>query len=44
MPHNHSSRKLMNIRDQNIIFDEDFCKDETIKGIESKVFQDALTY
>ncbi|WP_374724523.1 ISL3 family transposase [Calidifontibacillus erzurumensis] len=44
MSHNHSIHNLLNIKDQNIIFDENFCTDETVKGIQSKVFHGTLTY
>ena len=31
MSHHHSIRNLLNIKDKNITFDENFCSTETIK-------------
>ena len=44
MYHHHSIRNLLNIKDKNIIFDENFCTEETVKGVQSKVFHGTLTY
>jgi transposase len=44
MPHHYSIRNLLNIKDKNIIFDENFCSEETIKGIKAKVFHGILTF
>jgi len=44
MSHNYSIRNLLNIKDQNIFFDEHFCTEETVKGVKSKVFHGTLTY
>ena len=44
MSHNYSIRNLLNIKDQNIIFDENFCTEEIVKGVQSKVFHGTLTY
>src|SRR5699024_11035321 len=44
MSHNHSIINLLNLKEENIIFDEDFCKEEKIKGIGAKVFYDTLSY
>lgn len=44
MSHHHSIRNLLNIKDENIYFDENFCSEETIKGVKSKVFHGTLTY
>jgi len=44
MSHHHSIRNLLNIKDKNIIFDENFCTEETVKGVQSKVFHGTLTY
>jgi len=43
MSHHYSIRNLLNIKDQNIFFDENFCTEENIKGIKSKVFHGTLT-
>ena len=44
MSHNHSIRNLLNIKDKNIKFDENFCSEEIIKNVKSKVFYGILTY
>lgn len=44
MSHNYSIRNLLNIKDENITFDENFCTEERIKGVDSKVFHGTLTY
>ncbi|WP_342470279.1 ISL3 family transposase [Ureibacillus sp. FSL K6-3587] len=44
MSHHHSIRNLLNIKDKNITFDENFCAEELIKGVQSKVFYGQLTY
>ena len=45
MSHQHSIRNLLNIKDKNIIFDdENFCSIETIKHVKAKVFHGTLTY
>ena len=44
MSHHHSIRNLLNIKDKNINFDENFCSEETIKEVKSKVFYGTLTY
>lgn len=44
MSHHYSIRNLLNIKDKNIYFDENFCTEETIKGVQSKVFHGTLTY
>ena len=43
MSHHHSIRNLLNIKDKNITFDENFCAEELIKGVQSKVFYGQLT-
>lgn len=44
MSHNHSIRNLLKIKDKNIKFDENFCSEEIIKNVKSKVFYGILTY
>lgn len=44
MSHNHSIINLLNLKEENITFDENFCKEITIKGIKCKVFYATLTY
>ncbi len=44
MPHNDSIRKLLNLKDNNIIFDQEFCTDEKIKTNIAKVFHAQLSY
>lgn len=44
MSHNYSIRNLLNIKDENITFNENFCSIETIKDVKSKVFYGTLTY
>ncbi|MEJ9281503.1 transposase family protein, partial [Ureibacillus thermosphaericus] len=44
MSHHYSIRNLLNIKDKNITFDENFCAEELIKGVQSKVFYGQLTY
>src|SRR5690554_5455060 len=44
MSHHHSIRNLLNIKDENIYFDKSFCTEETIKGVQCKVFHGTLTY
>ena len=44
MSHNDSIRNLLNIKDKNIYFDENFVSDELIKDITAKVFHAKLTY
>jgi len=44
MSHNDSILNLLNLKDENIRFDESFYSAEVIKGIESKVFHATLTY
>ncbi|MBB5150470.1 transposase family protein [Ureibacillus thermosphaericus] len=44
MSHHHSIRNLLNIKDKNITFDENFCSTETIKKVKAKVFHGTLTY
>ena len=38
MSHNYCIRNLLNIKDKNIFFEENFCSEETVKGISSKIF------
>ena len=44
MSHHYSIRNLLNIKDNNIFFDKNFCTEETIKGVKSKIFHGTLTY
>ena len=44
MSHNYCIRNLLNIKDKNIFFEENFCSEETVKGISSKIFYGTLTY
>ncbi|MBB5150353.1 hypothetical protein [Ureibacillus thermosphaericus] len=44
MSHHYSIRNLLNIKDKNITFDENFCSTETIKKVKAKVFHGTLTY
>lgn len=44
MSHTDSIRKLLNIKDPNILFDENFYSEDQIKGVSSKIFHAILTY
>lgn len=44
MSHHDSIRNLLNIKDKNITFAENFCTEEMVKGVKSKVFHGVLTY
>jgi transposase len=44
MSHNDSIINLLNLKDENIIFDENFCIDGIVKGVKCKVFNATLTY
>src|SRR5690625_3555480 len=44
MPHNNSILNLLNIKDQNISFSENFCGEEVINNIKAKVFYGSLSY
>jgi transposase len=44
MSHNYSIINLLNLKEENIIFDDDFCKEEIIKGVKVKVFYGTLSY
>lgn len=44
MSHDYSIKTLLNIKDKNILFDDAFVSDKSIKGITSKVFHAKLTY
>ncbi len=44
LSHNYSIRILLNIKDKNIFFKENFVSNKIIKGINSKVFHATLTY
>ncbi len=44
MSHHYSIRNLLNIKDENIYFDENFCNEEMVKGVRSKIFYGTLTY
>lgn len=44
MSHDYSIKTLLNIKDKNILFDDAFVSDESIKGITSKVFHAKLSY
>ena len=36
--------KILEVYDKNIKFDEEFCENEVIRGVEHKIFQGKLTY
>lgn len=44
MSHNDSIRNLLNIKDKNIIFDNNFYSEGKVKDIQSKIFHATLTY
>lgn len=44
MSHNYSIINLLNLKEENITFDKDFCREERIKGIGAKVFYATLSY
>src|SRR5690554_7390354 len=44
MPHNYSILNLLNLKDENINFDENFCSEETINDLKVKVFYASLSY
>lgn len=44
MPHNHSIRISLDLKDKNVTFNHYFCKEKIVKGILSKVYYGTLTY
>ena len=44
MPHNYSILNLLNLKDENINFDENFCSEEIINDLKVKVFYASLSY
>ncbi|NMA69462.1 MAG: ISL3 family transposase [Desulfitobacterium sp.] len=44
MSHNDSIINLLNLKDKNIIFDENFYSEGIVKGVKSKFFHGTLTY
>ena len=44
MSHTNYTRNILNIKDENIIFEENCLKDEVINGVLTKVFYGTLTY
>lgn len=44
MSHSNYTRNILNIKDENIIFEENCLKEEVINGILTKVFYGTLTY
>ena len=45
MSHNYSIPNLLNIKDKNIVFDENFCTEEiVVKGVKCKIFNATLIY
>ena len=44
MSHSNYTRNILNIKDENIIFEENCLKDEVINGVLTKVFYGTLTY
>ncbi len=38
MSHNDSIISMLNLKEKNIFFKENFCKEETIKGVRAKIF------
>jgi len=44
MPQYYCISKLLNLKDENISFDENFYSEEMIKGVKSQVYQGTLTY
>lgn len=44
MSHNHCIRISLDLKDKNISFDSNFCEEQLIKGVKSKVYKGILTY
>ena len=44
MSHNDSIISMLNLKEKNIFFEENFCKEETIRGVRAKIFYATLTY
>ena len=44
MSHSNYTRNILNIKDENIIFEENCLKDEVINGVLTKIFYGTLTY
>ena len=44
MPRNNCIRIALDLKDKNILFDENFCEEKRIKGFRSKVYYATLTY
>ncbi len=44
MSHNYSIINSLNLKDKNIIFDENFCIDDLVKGVKCKIFNATLTF
>ena len=42
--HNYSILNLLNLKDENIVFNERFCSEERINGLDVKVFHGTLSY
>ncbi len=44
MSHSYFTRKLLNIKDKNITFSEDYLEEVKLNGITSFIFKGILTY
>ena len=44
MSHNDSIISMLNLKEKNIFFEENFCQEETIRGVRAKIFYATLTY
>ena len=44
MPHSHCIRTMLDLKDKNISFTENFCEEVKIKGKISKMFYGILSY
>lgn len=44
MSHNHCIRMSLDLKDKHITFEENFCEEKKIKGVNSKIYLATLTY
>lgn len=44
MSHNYSILNLLNLKDENISFNNNFCHEEKVNGINIKIVHDTLLY
>ena len=42
MPHNHSIRISLDLKDKNITFNHSFCEEKMVRGVLSKVYYGTL--